>query len=200
MYFKNLRVLMSQIHEQKSAKGVDSMLTDLYDPILWRGLQCANACVRAQSCTIFLDAFPLQNPMEGHGRIEERLDRQLEMMRQLMADEDQRVRTVVSRGVCNALKNFWDAFPLQTIKSLLLFICSKLVRDAASVSTRIAALDGLGEILLNPSSHRVLMPLLKSLAFAIHDKSARVREAFIGVLQKVHSIEGYISHLRNRLL
>lgn len=58
--FAKLRVVLSVIHEQKINPGFDALLLQLYSPILWRSLRCANAVVRAQACTLFFDVFPLQ--------------------------------------------------------------------------------------------------------------------------------------------
>jgi condensin-2 complex subunit G2 len=189
-YFQNIRLLMGELLEHKASKGVDAMLAELYDPILWRALSCANAAVRAQGSALFLDAFPLQNPSETGEQLEERLAMQFERMQSLLEDDDHRVRCVAATGVCRALGEYWEAFPLPVVKTLLLFLSTKLARDTASVHTRVATVAGLSDLIDNTASHRALLPLLKSVTFALHDKSDRVRLAFIGLLKRAHDIEG----------
>lgn len=139
-YFRNLRLLLSKLHEQKNIKGMDAFLLSVYDPFLWRSLKCANAVVRAQSAALFLDAFPIQSPQEGQIRTEQRLQQQFEIMQDLLKDEDHRVRALAARNVCRVLRDYWEAFPINTIRGLLVTVCSKLAKDISCIHVRVAGL------------------------------------------------------------
>ena len=194
-YFVNLRALLQEVLQHKAERAVDAMLVRVYDPLLWRALQCANAEVRSQAAALFLDAFPLIDRDEGHAAVQEALQRQVEVMQQLLADSDHRVRATAVHGVCRCLRDYWAAFPSAAMQTLLVFICTKLARDVSCINVRCAALDGIGIVLGNPASHRVLTPLVKALAFAVHDKADRVREAFVRLLARCDAtVEGYCTY------
>lgn len=137
-YFENTRALLGILHSGKPTRGVDAMLVRIYDPILWRALQCANAEVRAQTCCIFCDAFPLLCIDDSIERMDERMHMQLALMETMLLDKDQRVRTLAVRGVCAALRDFWEAFPSTSIKALLMLVFTKLARDSSCVNVRVA--------------------------------------------------------------
>ena len=54
--------MLDYTHQQKRQRGVDQMLLRLYEPILWRSLKVANPHVRRNAATLFVEAFPLQDP------------------------------------------------------------------------------------------------------------------------------------------
>ena len=53
------------------------MLLKLYEPILWRSLAVANAHVRRNAATLFVEAFPLQDPSLPLVQLDELLQRQV---------------------------------------------------------------------------------------------------------------------------
>ena len=61
-------------------KGVSEMLLRLYSPFLWRSLKVANPDVRANACTLFLDAFPLQDPDSNREETDKMLQKQFDAM------------------------------------------------------------------------------------------------------------------------
>jgi len=60
-----LRKVLDGFHSKKKERGVDEMLTSLYEPILWRSIKAANADVRTNATALFFCAFPLQRPTTG---------------------------------------------------------------------------------------------------------------------------------------
>ena len=187
---RNLLSLLGVIHTKKAVKGVDYLLTAAYDPIIWRAIECPNAKVRAQACALFLNAFPLRMADESSEQTEQRLERQYDAMDALLKDEDHLVRDAAVEGVSCALKDYLQLFPISKIKSLLLFMCTKLIRDVSSAQVRVAVVDGLGKVLSNPVSHKALIPLMKSIAFTVHDRADQVRAAFLRLLGKAHEVPG----------
>ena len=61
-------------------KGVSEMLHRLYSPFLWRSLKVANPEVRANACTLLLDAFPLQDPDSTREEIDGVMQKQFDGM------------------------------------------------------------------------------------------------------------------------
>lgn len=60
--FGRLREIVGEWHTKKKTKGVDEMLCRLYEPIIWRSLNVANASVRRNALVVLADIFPIQNP------------------------------------------------------------------------------------------------------------------------------------------
>lgn len=56
------------------------MLSRLYNPFLWRSLKVANVYVRANAATLFLDAFPLQDPDWSREEIDAVMQKQFDAM------------------------------------------------------------------------------------------------------------------------
>ena len=188
-YFKSLRTLLDSFHSNKNSKGVDAMLLKIYDPIIWRSLQCANAIVRAQSCTLFLDVFPLNDPKSNTADDESLKQKQFDFIIMLLKDQDHRVRMVVTSGICHVFKNYWGYIPVSALKQILQYLVCTLSHDVSSPGVRASVFTGLGEILLNPLSHEILKTLLPLLANSLHDTSEKVRLAFIKMLIQLKSIE-----------
>jgi condensin-2 complex subunit G2 len=63
-----------------------------------------------------------------------------------------------------------------------------LAFDAASALVRLAVVDGLKELLEQPLAHPVLKQALPLAAPLLHDKTPRVRAAFVGLLQRVKAL------------
>lgn len=55
-----LRRVLGGLHCQKHQPGVDALLLQLYEPILFRGMKAANADVRRNAFQLFVEAFPLR--------------------------------------------------------------------------------------------------------------------------------------------
>jgi len=55
-----LRRVLAGLHSQKHQPGVDRMLLELYEPILFRRLNAPNAVVRRNALELFVAAFPLR--------------------------------------------------------------------------------------------------------------------------------------------
>jgi condensin-2 complex subunit G2 len=78
--FGKIREIVGEWHSKKKIKGVDEMLCRLYEPILWRSLNVANAVVRRNSLVILADIFPIQNPEDCVDENEDLLKRQFQVL------------------------------------------------------------------------------------------------------------------------
>jgi condensin-2 complex subunit G2 len=55
-----LRVVLTGLHTQKRSAGVESLLSRLYEPILFRAFGAANAEVRRNALHLLIEAFPIR--------------------------------------------------------------------------------------------------------------------------------------------
>ena len=79
-----LRQVLDYTHQQKRQRGVDQMLLRLYEPILWRSLKVANPHVRRNAATLFVEAFPLQDPTKPNVEIDGLLQQQFDLLYSLL--------------------------------------------------------------------------------------------------------------------
>jgi condensin-2 complex subunit G2 len=176
--------LFQSFHDVQRAK-LDAALLRIYDPILWRSLRCANAQVRAQAAVFFLDVFPLQHA-EGRAEDNDRiLQKQFDLLASLLTDSDHNVRAHAALGVCHILKEYWESLPVNTTHNILKYLIDTLSCDVSCANVRHAVFVGLNELFQQPLAHAVLKQLLPLLQNSIHDKSEKVRVAFIRILCQV---------------
>ncbi|CAN0325026.1 unnamed protein product, partial [Discosporangium mesarthrocarpum] len=186
--------------------GVDASLLRLYAPILWRSLKVANPVVRRQACQVLVAAFPLQDPLAGAAAYDQVLQKQFDALTTLLEDGYPSVRAVAAKGVCQVLAVYWEMLPLPTTRGLLSRVMGRLALDASSPMVRLAATEGLSDLLDCPHSHGVLKAMLPGVSNLVHDSNKRVKVAFIGLLQKVKGIRAIkfyhvvpVDHLLARL-
>jgi condensin-2 complex subunit G2 len=184
-YFKGLRHLLRAFHDVKRTEDFENTLVKIFEPILWRSLQCANSLVRVQAAMLYFDVFPLQKIGCSSEQSDLYLQKQFDQLTGLLKDPDYRVRSTSIIGTCHIIRQYWDMLPFSTISNLLKFVFDTLSHDVSHNSVRLAVLSGLEEIILQPLSHltmKTLLPILKNL---LHDKSEKVRLAFVRLLIQV---------------
>ncbi|KAL6047782.1 Condensin-2 complex subunit G2 [Balamuthia mandrillaris] len=189
-----IRRILSCFHQEKKQRGVDEMLLRLYEPILWRSLKVANTLVRRNAALLLFEAFPIQDPDSPAREVDEQLQKQFEVLAELMHDPAAEVRCVAAQGVCRILGVFWELIPLATTRALLGSLINELARDKSSSAVRAAVFEGLRFLLDNHLCHPTLKTLLPQLANLIHDNSERVRGAFLSLLcdiKQLRSIRFY---------
>ncbi|PFX30456.1 Condensin-2 complex subunit G2 [Stylophora pistillata] len=204
-----LRKVLEYIHQQKKQRGVDEALLRLYQPIIWRAFKVANPMVRANAAALLTDTFPLQNPDAGNEEIDELLQKQFDILKDLMEDPHPTVRATATHGVCRITGVFWELIPAHIIKMFLTklyssFCClrSILIKDKdtlkisngigemwSSSAVRVAVFQGLKFLLDNRLSHPLLKSLLSNLQDLVHDQAERVRVAFLDVLLLVKGLK-----------
>jgi condensin-2 complex subunit G2 len=156
----NLKKVLSVLHSKKKHKGVDAMLLRLYEPILWRSLNVANPLVRRNAASVFLEAFPLQDPDSNQQETDELMQKQFSALETLLYDESVAVRCAVIPGVFRMLNLYWELIPEQTIRVLLAHLFNDLAHDAASSAVRTAVLEGFKYLLDN----HLAQPILKGIS------------------------------------
>lgn len=83
--------VLDGFHQKKKHKGVDEMLKRLYEPILWRAMNAANAIVRRNAAGLFMEAFPLTDPEDRNEDTDSSLQKQFDRLLDLLADDDVKV-------------------------------------------------------------------------------------------------------------
>ncbi|XP_048579547.1 condensin-2 complex subunit G2 isoform X2 [Nematostella vectensis] len=184
-----LRKVLGYFHMQKKQKGVDEALVRLYQPILWRAFKVANPLVRANAAAILVDAFPLQNPDANNEEIDALLQKQFDLLQELLEDPSPIVRATGVHGVCRIAGVFWELIPVHTVKSLITRLITSVAFDATSSSVRVAVFQGLKFLVENHLSHPLLKNLLGSLRDLVHDTSEKVRAAFVDLLLLVKGMK-----------
>ncbi|XP_033124191.1 condensin-2 complex subunit G2-like [Anneissia japonica] len=184
----NLRKILGCFHRQKVHQGVDKMLLKLYNPILWRSLKVANGTVRANSITLLIDAFPLQDPKETKEERDNLLQKQFDILSDLLNDPCVVVRKTCVIGICRIFNVFWELIPIKTLEDLLGKLIQDLARDVSSTDVRAAVYKGLATVLDNRLSHGLMKRLLPQLGLLIHDSSEKVRVAFVELMLKVKGV------------
>eukprot|EP00981_Chlorochromonas_danica_P008526 scaffold2208_cov170-Ochromonas_danica.AAC.10 len=190
--FKGLRYLVKSFHDINRSDQFNAFLVEVFDPIIWRSLSCANAIVRTQAAVVFLDVFPLQRQSSNSEESDHLLQKQFDQLVSLLKDEDHRVRAVAVTGVCHILCEYWEMLPPGSIHNILKYLFETLAFDASSANVRYAVVMGVQELLQQPAAHRSLKTLLPLLRNYIHDKSDKVRIAFIHLLVAIKSVQGIV--------
>lgn len=188
---KAVRLVLSAFHVNKKQKGVDEMLHRLYGPILWRCMHVANPVVRRNAASLFIEAFPVQDPTEGVEQTEQLLQKQFQHLRDLVDDKDEQVRVVGVQGICRVLGVNWELIPPATIKSLVDSLIDRAF-DGASFLVRMAVCTGLCFVLENVLTEEFLKLRLPALQPLVYDPSPRVQLAFLDLLlfvKKMRSIK-----------
>ncbi|XP_067949000.1 condensin-2 complex subunit G2-like [Watersipora subatra] len=182
---------MSHIHSIKYQSAVNAMLVNLYKPFLWRSLHAANADVRANAAELFLDAMPLVDTSKTKKECEESLQKQFDIMADLLEEEDHVVRQVAIAGVCRVLSTYADQIPHEVTSDLLAVLFTKLAWDQSSIDVRVAVIKGISQLLENHVNYALLSNMLPSVADLIHDKSEKVKLAFAKLLIKIKHIRAF---------
>lgn len=186
--FKGLRLVLSNFHDLKRQKEVDSLLTRIYSPIIWRSLKAANAIIRSQASIFFFDIFPLQDASHNQQEAELLLQKQFDLLVSLLQDCDHRVRVAAASGSCHILREYWEAVPADIIKKTLSYLVGTLAYDTSDASVRLAVISGLKEILDQPLSHIIMGNILPNISNLLHDNAEKVRLGFIELLIKVKGL------------
>uniref|UniRef100_A0A2C9L7T0 Uncharacterized protein n=1 Tax=Biomphalaria glabrata TaxID=6526 RepID=A0A2C9L7T0_BIOGL len=186
--FNSLFKILSYIHKEKTQRGVDAMLTKLYEPILWRSLMVANSYVRANAATLMFDVFPLYDPFLHNEQIDSMLQKQFDLMQSLMSDPVPEVRLITVKGVGHVLSIFWELIPSQVIQFFVTSLVQEQIYDISSPAVREAVLKVMNQLCDNHLSIPMLKTVLPELSNFVHDNSEKVRIAMLDVLLKVKGL------------
>ncbi|KAK8794669.1 hypothetical protein WA158_001650 [Blastocystis sp. Blastoise] len=185
--FRPLSEILNAFNRNKLDSNVESMLFDIYDPIIWRALNAANASVRKNAFIILINVFPLQNGGE-HKEDTNIIQKQFDILFKFLTDNTIAVRVAAIEGVCKILYLYWELVPISVSKTILKYILSQSIYDVASNSIRIAVIQGIVYLLDNPLSFSEVKSYLPRLCLFICDKNERVRFETVKLLLKVSQI------------
>ncbi|XP_036378397.1 condensin-2 complex subunit G2 [Megalops cyprinoides] len=201
-----VRQILSYFHNQKLRQGVDEMLHRLYKPILWRGLKAPNFEVRANATFLLAGAFPIHDPSVNGEKINEAIQRQLDILFSLLEDPQPLVRSTAALGVCTVLARYWEMIPPTVLTDFLKKLVTELAADVSSADVRCSVSMCMAIILDNNLSHLLMEQLLPALKNSLHDHSEKVRVAFVDLLLKIKAVRAAkfwnvcsIEHLLARL-
>ncbi|XP_023694476.1 condensin-2 complex subunit G2 [Paramormyrops kingsleyae] len=184
-----VRQILGYFHKQKLRQGVDEMLSRLYKPILWRGLKATNSEVRANAALLFTEAFPIQDPGLSSEKLDEAVQKQLDMLFALLEDPHPMVRSTAVLGVCKIVAKYWEVIPPSILADFLKKLVTELAADINSADVRCSVFKCMTLILDNNLSHPLLEQLLPALKNGLHDNSEKVRVAFVDMLLKIKAVK-----------
>ena len=183
--FNTVFLLLSKFFDNKQMNGVDEMLYRILNPFIWRFLTCLNADVRLNTAAIFFHSFPIHDPAMSRTALDETLQKQFDIILELLVDEFAEVRASTVTNTFKVIAGFWDFFPGHIKKSILAQIVTGLAFDSNSVAVRVSVVTGIGSMLSNQFTHQALQSLLPNLSNHIHDTSEQVRVATVDLLIKI---------------
>ena len=184
-----LRRVLNGLHSQKYQTGVDAMLLELYEPILFRRINAANPNVRKNALELFFDAFPLRDPDETNEESDRRLTEQFAIMATALKDNVPAVRIAAIQGTVRILSAYWEIIPGPVTAGLIKAMVTELAFDATSPQVRAAVPETLSTLVECPLSHRLLNVVLPKLAPQLYDSSNRVRAAFLDLLLALRGLK-----------
>jgi hypothetical protein len=144
-----LRAVLQPLHRAKcrstgtpGAAEHDTMLTKLWEPILWRSLSVASPMARVQATRALADAFPLQTfaleaGVDNDGANDTLLQKQFDALRLLVSDCDPRVRVAAVEATTEVLTEYWEAIPSKISRALITHFTAKLANDSTSTNVKI---------------------------------------------------------------
>ncbi|XP_034024077.1 condensin-2 complex subunit G2 [Thalassophryne amazonica] len=183
-----VRQIVSYFHARKDSRSVETMLYNLYKPILWKSLSAPNFEVRANATFLFTDAFPIHDPDQNNECIDETIQKQLDSAMTLLDDPHPVVRSNAILGVCKILAKCWEVLPAAIITDFLKKLVMELAADTSSPDVRCTVFKCLIIVLDNALSHPVLEKFLPTMKYSLHDNSEKVRAAFLDMLIKVKAV------------
>lgn len=186
----SIRRVLSGLHRQKHQPGVDKMLLELYQPIIFRRLNAANAAVRRNTFEVFVDSFPLRDPEESNEQTDARMTDQFASITAALRDPIPNVRMAAVQGVYRILGVYWELIPAPVTAGYLKILTGELAFDGASPAVRHAVVQGISTLVDNPLAQPLLKVVLPKLAPQLQDPSPKVRAAFVDLLLAICSIRG----------
>lgn len=185
----SLRRVLAGLHCQKHQPGVDALLLELYEPILFRRLNAANPAVRRNALEILFDAFPLRDPEESNEATDARLTDQFAAMSAALKDDVPAVRAVAIAGVTNVLGAYWELIPGAVTAGYIKSLAGELAFDGSSPAVRAAVAEALTDLVDCPLAHPLLAVVLPKMAPQLYDASVKVRTAFMDLLLSLRGVK-----------
>ncbi|KAG2322125.1 hypothetical protein Bca52824_015338 [Brassica carinata] len=177
----SLRKVLGGFISQRTTHGVEKLLFNLAEPMIFRSLQVANSNVRLNALHLLLDLFPMEDPDATKEEKDKLLDKQFYLLEKLMSDECPDVRSVAVEGLCRVFYLFWEVIPSPTITKTITKIFNDMSHESCS-EVRLSTVNGITYLLANPQSHGILKVLLPRLGHLMLDNVTSVRVAMVDLL------------------
>uniref|UniRef100_J3LQU1 Uncharacterized protein n=2 Tax=Oryza brachyantha TaxID=4533 RepID=J3LQU1_ORYBR len=187
---KAARKLLCAFVDKRTVAGVEKIVFQLAEPVLFRSLQVANSNVRHNTLHLLLDLFPLEDPDVTKDVNDPLLEKQYFLLDKLLMDDCPEIRTVAVEGLCRILNQFWEVIPSLTISKFLSKIVDDMSKDSCN-EVRLSTLNGLIYLLENPQSHEILKVLLPRLSDMVSDPTLSVRSAAVDLLLAIRDIRSF---------
>ncbi|XP_076051918.1 condensin-2 complex subunit G2-like isoform X2 [Oratosquilla oratoria] len=186
----NLHLFLAQIHSHKKETAVSVMLSNLYEPFLWRSLKVANGYVRMNAGALLCDLFPLCGPKENlQQEKSELMDRQMNLLLDLLLDPNHLVRCTMIQGVCSILQHYWIVLPSWFIKDTFQKLLSHLLVDASSAKVRSCVIKGVTQVLECAAASVFMKEVLPRMKDSFDDVDQGVRVDFVKLLLRVKTLK-----------
>lgn len=202
----NLHRLLHHIHSYKKQRAASTLITELYQPILWRSFKVANGYVRMNATGLLCDAFPMTDYTLTHEEQGDFLEKQYHTLKTMLLDPCHLVRITAIKGVFNILSKYWIMVPSEVIKAIFKILLTVLVYDVSTAAVRVEVLRGLTLLLSCVDAVPFLSQVLPRLGNVFDDANAVVRETFARLLLKVKESKALkywdivsVNHLLHRL-
>ncbi|KAF6211891.1 hypothetical protein GE061_012408 [Apolygus lucorum] len=159
------------------------LITDLYQPILWRSLKSHNPFERLNAAQVFFDVFPLEKVGQGATANCAFKEMQVKEIKDLLMDEFHLVRVIACRGLASVLIQSTAVLSLVDVKDLFNLL-TKLVSDSNHMVPA-AVFNTFEHLVATTSTRQMAIEVLKHLKNCLHDVNAKVRKAFVRVLLRL---------------
>ncbi|KAI3785133.1 hypothetical protein L1987_44246 [Smallanthus sonchifolius] len=167
----SIRRILGGFISQRTADGVEKLIFNLAEPVIFRSLQVANSDVRQNALHLLIDVFPLEDP-----------------------DATREAKdTLLHRQVLVILHMFWEIIPSSIITKLITKILDDMAHDACNI-VRLSTVNGIIYLLGNPQSHEILKVILPRLGHLILDPALSIRSAIIDLLLLIKGIKNFQFH------
>ncbi|CAL8164705.1 unnamed protein product [Prunus armeniaca] len=189
----SIRRVLGGFINQRTTAGVEKLLFQLSEPVIFRSLQVANSNVRQNALHLILDLFPLEDPDSTKEVKDSLLHKQFFLLERLLADDCPEVRVVAVEGSCRVLRLFWEIIPLPTITKLITKIFDDMSHDVWH-EVRLSTINGIMYLFGNPQCHQILNVLLPRLGHLMMDNVLSIRVAMADLLLLVRDIRNFQFH------
>ncbi|CAH1421204.1 unnamed protein product [Lactuca virosa] len=189
----SIRRILGGFITQRTTDGVEKLIFNLTEPVIFRSLQVANSNVRQNALHLLIDVFPLEDPDLTREAKDTLLHKQFFLIEKLIMDDCPDTRAVAVEGICRILYMFWEIIPSSTITKLLTKLLDDMAHDMANM-VRLSTVNGIIYLLGNPQSHEILKVLLPRLGHLILDSSLSIRSATVDLLLLLKGIHDFQFH------
>ncbi|KAD4888240.1 hypothetical protein E3N88_20313 [Mikania micrantha] len=189
----SIRRILGGFISQRTTDGVEKLIFNLAEPVIFRSLQVANSDVRQNALHLLIDVFPLEDPDATREAKDTLLHRQFFLIEKLLMDDCPDIRVVAVEGSCRILYLFWEIIPSSTITKLITKILDDMVHDVSNM-VRLSTVNGIIYLLGNPQSHDILKVILPRLGHLILDPTLSIRSAIVDLLLLIKGIQNFQFH------